>query len=224
MAIFIMASKTIFKFTLRVRNALLTRWWNFSGRIFLHLNGVVMEGKPSLYGYPIITMKPDAKIILGKDVVLCSDSRFTDLGVSRPVIIRTLRPNARIFIGSDTGLSGVVICAAISIEIGSKCLLGADVQIFDNDFHTISPENRRHESSPDKVGCAPIIIEDNVFIGTGSKIMKGVTIGHNSVIGAGSIVTKNIPANSIAAGNPAKIIGQLHIKKLSEEFFDHSNH
>ena len=206
-----MFAKTIFIFAVRVRNALLTRWWSLSGRILLHINGVVMQGPPILYGYPIITLKPDSKIIFGKDVVLCSDSRFTELGVSRPVIIRTQRPNAFISIGSDTGLSGVAICAAVAIEIGSKCLIGADVQIFDNDFHTIDPGNRRHENSFDKIKSAPVVIEDNVFIGVGSKILKGVRIGRNSVIGAGSIVSKDIPANSIAAGNPAKVIGKLNI-------------
>jgi Hexapeptide repeat of succinyl-transferase len=205
-----MPVKIIFNFAIRARSALLTRWWNLTGRILLKIKGVEMQGSPTLYGYPIITLKPGSKIILGESVILCSDSRFTDLGVTRPVIIRTLRPNARISIGSDTGLSGVAICAAMSIEIGSECLLGADVQIFDTDFHKIAPENRCYDSSPELIKCAPVIIEDNVFIGTGSKVMKGVKIGRNCVIGAGSIVSKDIPANSIAVGNPAKVIGLVH--------------
>jgi acetyltransferase-like isoleucine patch superfamily enzyme len=108
-------------------------------------------------------------------------------------------------------MSGATICAAISIQIGSKCLLGADVQIFDTDFHKISADNRRHDDNPEHISASPIIIEDNVFIGAGSKIMKGVRIGRNSVIGAGSIVNKDIPANSIAAGVPAKVIANLAI-------------
>jgi acetyltransferase-like isoleucine patch superfamily enzyme len=55
-----------------------------------------------------------------------------------------------------------------------------------------------------------VVVEDNVFIGAGCKVLKGVRIGCNSVIGTGSIVTKDIPANSIAAGNPAKVIGNVH--------------
>jgi len=204
-----MFEKTIFSFIVRLRNALLTRWWNLSGRVLLYLQGVEMQSAPTLYGYPIINIKLGSKVSLAKSVTLCSDSRFTDLGVSRPVILRTLRPNAFISIGADSGLSGTVICAAISVIIGENCLIGADVQIFDTDFHTLESENRRHENSSNKIISKPISIEDNVFIGAGSKILKGVTIGRNSVIGAGSIVSKDIPADSIAAGCPAKVIGTI---------------
>jgi len=206
-----MSAKLIFNFGLKVRNALLTKWWRFSGPILLKLHGVDFKKSPILYGYPIVSMSAMSSIILGEGVVLCSDARFTALGVARPVILRTLRPHARIAIGADTGMSGVVICAAVSIEIGKDCLLGADVQIYDNDFHKLAPDNRRHDDNPASIGSAPVIIEDNVFIGAGSKILKGVIIGRNSVIGAGSVVSKDIPANSIAAGNPAKFIAELPI-------------
>jgi len=201
----------IYFLALKVRDALLKKWWNFLGRLLLQANGVIVESFPVLYGLPMITCHPSSKILLGRKVVMCSDSRFTALGVSRPVILRTIKSDARISIGSNTGLSGVVICAMTSIEIGSECLLGADVQIFDNDFHKIEAENRRFDNTPGKIKCAPVVIEDNVFIGVGSIVMKGVRIGCNSVIGAGSIVNKDIPSNSIAAGNPAKVIGQLPV-------------
>ncbi|WKJ90124.1 acyltransferase [Methylomonas montana] len=204
-----MAAKIMFYTVLRLRDAVLKRWWNFSGRLLLRASGVDTQYRTILYGYPIVTLCPDSKVIFGDGVMLCSDSRFTALGSSRPVIIRTLRPKSQITIGANTGLSGTVICSAVSVEIGSECLLGADVQIFDTDFHKIEPKNRRFDKSPDKVRCAPVVIEDNVFIGAGSKVMKGVKIGRNSVIGAGSIVTKDIPCNSIAVGNPAKVIGSV---------------
>ena len=202
--------KTLFDYAIRIRNALLTRSWNLLGRCLLHFKGVETEGSTPLCGIPKLTLKSIRTILLGKFVILCSDSRFTDLGVTRPVILRTLRSNALISIGSNTGLSGATICAAISVVIGSECLLGADVQIFDTDFHKVDAENRRHDNSPEHIKCAPVLIEDNVFIGTGSKVLKGVTIGRNSVIGAVSIVCKNIPPNSIAAGNPAKVIGYIN--------------
>lgn len=204
-----MLAKFIYRIMLRLQVALLIRWWKFIGRILLQIKGVSFQRPPILYGLPIVSMLPDSKIVLGDDVLLCSDSRFTDLGVAKPVILRTLRPNASIEIGADSGLSGTVVCAAVSVKIGTECLIGADVQIFDTDFHKLAAKNRRQDNAPENIGCAPVVIEDNVFIGASSIVMKGVTIGRNSVIGAGSIVSKSIPANCIAAGNPAKVIADL---------------
>lgn len=203
-----MLEKSIFLIILIYR-AILKKWWLIQGRLLLIAYGVKSQNHPIMYGMPIINRSENSTIILGSNIVLCSDSRFTDLGVSRPVILKTLRPNARIAIGSNSGLSGVVLCAAVSIEIGSECLLGADVQIFDTDFHKIEPDNRRFEKNSETINSAPVVIGDNVFIGAGSKILKGVTIGRNSVIGAGSVVTKNVPAHSIAVGNPAKVITSI---------------
>ena len=91
------------------------------------------------------------------------------------------------------------------IRIGKDCLFGAEVQIFDSDFHQLDPAHR--------VGGTPktalVEIGDNVFAGMGVKILKGVTIGNDSVIGAGSVVTGSIPAGVIAGGNPARVIREL---------------
>jgi acetyltransferase-like isoleucine patch superfamily enzyme len=91
------------------------------------------------------------------------------------------------------------------IRIVKDCLFGAEVQIFDSDFHQLDPARR--------VGGTPrtalVEIGDNVFAGMGVKILKGVTIGNDSVIGAGSVVTSSIPAGVIAAGNPARVIREL---------------
>ena len=193
---------------IRVIRALRKRGINILGKAILRRKGVRLGSGVCLYGMPIITLSDKSVIEVGENVVLCSESISTALGVSRPVILRTLRPEARIFIGENVGLSGTVVCAAIDIEIGDECLIGADVQIFDTDFHSIDPLDRRLYI-PDKIATAPIKIGRNVFIGTGSKILKGVTIGENSVIGAGSIVTRSIPSNVIAAGNPAKVLRTL---------------
>jgi acetyltransferase-like isoleucine patch superfamily enzyme len=83
------------------------------------------------------------------------------------------------------------------------------VTITDTDFHPLDPAGRRYCKDDSRIRCAPVRLEDNVFVGAGSTILKGVTIGRNSVIGAGSIVTKSIPANVVAAGNPCRPIGKL---------------
>jgi acetyltransferase-like isoleucine patch superfamily enzyme len=134
---------------------------------------------------------------------------MTALGVTHQVVIKTVRESAKIFIGSDTGISGGTICAAGSIEIGKGCLIGADVTIMDTDFHSLLPRGRRFNANWSEIGVSPVVIEDNVFIGAGSYVLKGVRIGENSVIGAGSVVIKSVPPNTIYAGNPAKFIRKL---------------
>lgn len=171
--------------------------------------GVVWSSSVTFYGIPIVSMALGSEITIGENVVICSESTMTALGVNHPVVLRTLRPNAVILIGSNTGISGGTICAANRVEIGNDCLIGANVTIADTDFHAINAIGRRHNNNPLDIGVKPIIIEDNVFIGTGVIILKGVRVGENSVIGAGSVVTTDVPANSIVAGNPAKLLRQL---------------
>lgn len=91
------------------------------------------------------------------------------------------------------------------IRIGANALIGSNVEILDSDFHDLHPERRRGG----KPQMAAVELEENVFVGDGAKILKGVRIGAHSVIGAGSVVTKSIPAGVIAAGNPARVIGEI---------------
>jgi acetyltransferase-like isoleucine patch superfamily enzyme len=114
--------------------------------------------------------------------------------------------DARILIGDGTFFSNnVQVLAVQSVTIGARCLIGDSVLIFDSDFHDLSAEGRH--SVP--AAAAPVVLEDNVFIGSRVIILKGVTIGKDSVIGAGSVVVRSIPPGVIAAGNPAKVIRPL---------------
>ena len=91
-----------------------------------------------------------------------------------------------------------------TITIGEDCQLGPNVQLL-TPTHPVDPQPRR-----DKLEAAqPIVIEDNVWLGGGVIVCPGVTIGENSVIGAGAVVTKDIPANVVAVGNPARVIRRI---------------
>ena len=158
------------------------------------------------YGSPIVSNVLNSFITIGDNVVLCSSNAGNPIGINHPVILKTLTPESRIFIDDNSGLSGTSICSAKSIKIGKNCLIGANVTITDYDFHAVSPNNRRYNTNKKDIGCAPIVIEDNVWLGMNVIVLKGVTIGKNSVVAAGSIVTKSIPENSIAGGNPARLI------------------
>ena len=101
------------------------------------------------------------------------------------------------------------------VEIGRDCGISWDVVISDNNNHPINPDDRRYmrhtphgseERSMHHSDSAPIHIGDNVWIGSNVRVCKGVTIGDNSIIAANTVVTHDVPANSIAAGNPARIV------------------
>jgi acetyltransferase-like isoleucine patch superfamily enzyme len=113
---------------------------------------------------------------------------------------------AEVQIGKGCGFSGTVIAAFKAINLGDHVICGANTLITDSNWH---PEDYR-SGDP-----ASVSIENNVWLGVNSIILKGVTIGENSVIGAGSIVTSDVPANVIAAGNPCKVIKSLPISNVA---------
>src|SRR5579862_4440088 len=119
-----------------------------------------------------------------------------------------------------TLLNGALVMADERIEIGSYCLISWNVGIADSDFHPIAPAQRRIDAlalAPyfkdkpprPKLETRPVRIADNVWIGMNAIILKGVSIGENSVVAAGSVVTKSIPPNTVVAGNPAVTVKQL---------------
>lgn len=106
-------------------------------------------------------------------------------------------------IGARTAISNnVSIIAMQSVRIGEGCQIGDGVTIFDSDFHEIDPATRSRSAGL----IAPVAIGDNVWLGSRVMVLKGVTIGNNTVVAAGSVVTRALPANVVAAGVPAKII------------------
>jgi len=113
--------------------------------------------------------------------------------------------SASIHIGNYCLISpGTKIQAAEKITIGDNCMIGADASISDSDWHGLYNRLRPFGRS-----TKPVVLEDNVWIGERALICKGVTIGENSVVGAGSVVTKDVPSHCVVAGNPAKIIKKL---------------
>ncbi|WP_374761012.1 acyltransferase [Microbacterium sp. zg.B185] len=175
----------------------------------LRRRGVTLGRNVRLHGAPICTLVGETNISLGDNVVLASRASSTALGVSQPVILRTLVEGAAITIGENTGLSGAVICAASRVSIGARVLIGSGVMIVDTDFHPLDMLPRRSAPAPVPTIADSVIVEDDVFIGARSIILKGSHIGRGSVIGAGSIVSGIIPEGVVAAGNPAKIIRPL---------------
>ena len=97
--------------------------------------------------------------------------------------------------------SGTQIRCSKSIKIGKNATIAHNVVIMDSDFHCVE-----YEDGSKSLKTAPIVIGDNVWIGRGAIILKGVTVGDGAIIAAHSVVTKDVPAKALAAGNPARII------------------
>jgi acetyltransferase-like isoleucine patch superfamily enzyme len=114
---------------------------------------------------------------------------------------------ARLSLGDRVGLSSSIVVAGNSIEIGEDTILGAGSMVLDNDFH--APGSGFSWLTEYSKNSKPVRIGRGCFIGTRSIILKGVTLGDRVIIGAGTVVTKDIPAYSIAAGNPARIVGRI---------------
>jgi maltose O-acetyltransferase len=116
-------------------------------------------------------------------------------------------PGAVIEIGDDAEINNnaYIKSEGAGIHIGPRALLGSNIQILDSDFHDLHPDRRRGGQP----AMAPVHLGENVFVGDGARILKGVTVGADSVIGAGSVVTGSIPAGVIAAGNPARVVREL---------------
>ena len=105
--------------------------------------------------------------------------------------------------------SQTLIYTAERIEIGDNVLIGGGWKIYDTDFHSLNIKNQNTPEDKNNAKKRRLIIQDNVFIGASSMILKGVTIGKNSIVGAGSVVNCNIPENQIWRGNPAVKIRDL---------------
>lgn len=161
------------------------------------LKNVIIGSNNFFYGNLKIFKTKNSIISIG-DFNVFRSSKFSNLiGVNRPCIISTLSEHAHLRIKNNCGLSGVVINCFKEIEIQDNVMIGANSLIMDGDWH--HEDKRSGETKK-------ILIEKNAWIGVNVTILKGVVIGENSVIGAGSIVSKSIPANVFAAGNPCVVI------------------
>ncbi len=171
------------------------------------LVGVEWKQGWRLYGLPIIQKHRDSHLSIGAELELRSTVRSNPLGPNRPVFLSTRRPGADLIIGQRFGMTGGSIVAEESVRIGDRVTVGANSVIADTDFHPLDALAR--QNVPLDGATKPVVIEDDVFIGMQAIILKGVTIGAGSIIGAGSVVTQSVPPSVIAAGNPAKIIREL---------------
>ncbi|GGD73890.1 acyltransferase [Lacimicrobium alkaliphilum] len=152
------------------------------------------------FGLTSVLRHPDATLILGPDTVFRSHPSSSRIGLQQRCMLSVFR-GARLEIGSQCGFSGTVISCHQHISLGDRVLCGANVTITDADQHSLDPRRRAAGEAGE---AAPVSIGNDVWLGMNTLILKGAKIGDNVVIAANSVVTGDIPANTIAAGVPAR--------------------
>jgi acetyltransferase-like isoleucine patch superfamily enzyme len=165
-------------------------------RGYLKTAGLNRSGRVSAERGVKIRRNAFARINLGKNVFLAQDCGIAVFGTAE-------RP-AELTIGNRTSFQPRSrINCSVGIRIGDECAFSWDVDILDTDFHTVVV------AGEPVINHGEIRIEDRVWVGLGVKILKGVTIGHDSVIAAGAVVTRSIPPMSLAAGCPAVVVKSI---------------
>lgn len=162
-------------------------------------------GKIKFYGNSFLNFHPSSKVTLGENFICASGG--IDNSVQTKIVVGE---NAELSIGKYSGVTNACIHCYKKISIGDHVNIGAGTMIFDTDFHSTRWKDRisrKTDTCNKKV--APVKIGNLVFVGTRSIICKGVTIGDKSIVAAGSVVVKDIPAGEIWGGNPARFIKRV---------------
>jgi maltose O-acetyltransferase len=150
--------------------------------------------KVRLWGSPFV--KNEGRLLIGDRTRLASTISTLELSVG---------PQGLLDIGERVLINhGCSIGATKLVRIGERSNIGSQAILIDNAFHELDPDRRNEQPEP-----APVILEANVWLAARVIVLPGVTIGQNSVVGAGSVVTRDIPPNVLAAGIPAKVIRPL---------------
>ncbi len=157
---------------------------------------------------PFVRRNPSAVIRLGRNVTILNELEENPAGIAHRTVLCADRPNAQLLIGDDVGMSGVVIWASERVVIGDRVFLGADCVIYDTDFHPLD-SRARMAGSQSEIGVKPVVIGSDTWIGARAMVLKGVTIGEGAVVAAGAVVTKDVPAGSVVAGVPARVVRQI---------------
>ena len=126
-------------------------------------------------------------------------------GNIQKTILVANQPKANLIIGNNVGISGATLFCSNEIIIEDYVQIGANARIYDTDFHPLDRLQRRNNNNS-AVQTSPVHICTDVWIGANSTILKGVKIGAGSIIATGSVVTKDVPPDTLVAGVPAREI------------------
>ena len=179
---------------------------------FPYKEGLVMDGRCYVWQphwlLRLLRGQRRGRIVVGSHFTCINRFSSNLVGLIQPCLF-TVFPKATISIGDHVGISGSTLRCSERITIGNRTIIGSGCLILDTDEHPLSASERQAPNYYSYTKNRPITIGEDVFIGARCIITKGVTIGNGSVIGAGSVVTHDVPANTIVAGNPARIVRKI---------------
>lgn len=177
-------------------------------KYLLYRNGVRLHNGQIFYSVNI-RLRPLSKVIIGDNFVFTSGQGTNPLcgNIQGSIYVES---GAILSIGNNVGISSAHIWATESIHIGNNVKIGADVLIMDSDLHSLNYMERRGPNDKQNAKKAPVFIGDDVLIGARAIVLKGCHIGNRCIVGAGSLVTKDVPDDTIVGGNPARIIGRIN--------------
>jgi acetyltransferase-like isoleucine patch superfamily enzyme len=185
------------------------QFWGVYNKIKLNFLQVEYGEKCIIHGHLSMDISRTAEIKIGKNFCFLGGRSLNP--ISRNIVgCIKINENGSLIIGDNVNISSACIWAHKSIKIGNNVNIGANVIIMDSDAHSLNYRYRRDivKDMQNKID-EPIIIGNDVLIGANSIILKGVKIGDRSIIGAGSVVTKEIPSDSISCGSPAKVVRHI---------------
>lgn len=210
MAIFNYHFSELFWFIKRVTN----KYYEYVNCIKLTLFGVTYGNHCVIHGNFSLRVNRGATVSIGNNFCFICGRALNPLSRNSGGVIK-LNAGAFLSIGEHVGISSSVIWVHHSIHIGDYVKIGANTILMDSDCHSLNYlERRNHEADMKGKKNSGIVIGNDVLIGANCIILKGVSIGERSIIGAGSVVTKDIPADCIAAGNPCRVIRKLLREKI----------
>ena len=201
----------LFRIIPKIRTILYRNW----NRLYFRLIGV--DYGKNMQVFNKVYVSGHGRIEIGDNFVFTSGSNINPICRNLRGCIHTVTKDSKITIGNNVGISSACIWSQTSITIGNNVNIGGDCLIMDSDAHPHDFMKRRREYAYtverenffNNIPTSPINIGNDCWIGARCIILKGVCIGARSIIAAGSIVTKDIPSDCIAAGNPAKVLKKI---------------
>ena len=171
------------------------------------LNSIKIGKNTKVWGSTTLSKSPGAKIVIGDGFRVVSGSLRTTATISSTNRIKTYSNTSAIIIGNNVSINGVSITSrSKSIFIGNNVKIAPNCIIVDSDFHCLEKEKR---TEPCAERDKDVYISDDVWIGMNCTVLKGITIGKNTIVGANSLVNKSLDENAIYAGNPIRKIKNL---------------